>query len=149
MMQRYTLSGYQRLALTPKLTVTNQQRFFAQIYPRMSRSVSLTDCFATLDVDKDSLSYNLQLNYKSPTHNFTSEMTLSDIESCLLKTGEAKEKVEFFAPDGARYSSSAQLKHITQMPFFRLNLDTNKTEFHIHSMKAFGEPLAHLNSSEK
>ena len=91
---------------------------------------------------------SVHLMETNPNHELNSEIKLHDIECCMLKSSDAKEKVKLFTPDGARYSSSAQQRHITQLPFFRLNLDSKRSEFHFYCMKAPGKPLAHLVSSE-
>lgn len=133
----------------PSLLRQHQQRGFAQIVRVMPRTVSLTNSFVVLDKDEESNAFKLKLRFTSKEMTMDSEDTLRDIEGRLKSIGEAKQKAEFFAPDGSRYASSAKLKHIIQMPFFRLRLDSNKTDYHIHSLKAFGEPVSHLNASQE
>ena len=49
--------------------------------------------------------------------------------------GNAVKKVEFFAPDGSRYSKSSLVQEVLRFPFFKVRLD-NINEFHYHSSHA-------------
>lgn len=42
------------------------------------------------------------------------------------------QKVEFFAPDGSRYSKSSLVQEVMRFPFFKVRLD-NQNEYHYHS----------------
>lgn len=75
-------------------------------------------------------------------------MTLNEIQSQLKQKGDVKVKAEFYAPDGCRYAGCTKLYQIMQLPFFKLDFD-DKMQYHVHSLKAFGEPVTNLSPSEK
>ena len=107
----------------------------------------ITNSFVVMDLADDH-SFHLQLRDRSPSLRLNSEMSLKEVSQQLMAQGEAKQTVEFFAPDGSRYASSSMLKHIVQMPYFKLNFDS-QVEYHIHSKKDFGEPVGALSPSER
>ena len=75
-------------------------------------------------------------------------MTLREIESELKAKRDVNHKAEFYAPDGSRYASCTKLYQIMQLPYFKLDFD-DKMQYHVHSLKAFGEPVSFLTPSEK
>jgi len=75
-------------------------------------------------------------------------MTLKEIESELKSKKEVNHKVEFYAPDGSRFASCTKLYQMMQLPYFKLDFD-DKIQYHVHSLKAFGEPVSFLTPSEK
>jgi hypothetical protein len=52
-------------------------------------------------------------------------MTLKDLERILKQSGEAKSHVEFFDRDGSRLATSSRMKHVLEMPNFKMNIDTS------------------------
>jgi len=75
-------------------------------------------------------------------------LTLREVEAQMKSNRTAKESVEFFSPDGTRYSKSAKVMEIMRLPFFRLRLD-HWNEYHVHSKRAFKQSLSFVSPGEK
>lgn len=67
----------------------------------------------------------MQLRFQGPKIRLTNEMTLKDLERILKQSGEAKSHVEFFDRDGSRLATSSRMKHVLEMPNFKMNIDTS------------------------
>ena len=83
----------------------------------------------------------MKLSLEGPEIRLTNEMTLKDLERQLINSKEAKKYVEFFDSDGSRLAASSKLKHILQMPHFKMNIDTS-IQFHCHSVEGFSESIS-------
>jgi len=83
----------------------------------------------------------MQLRHQGPKISLTNEMTLKDLEHTLKQSGEAKSHVEFFDRDGSRLSTSSKLKHVLEMPNFKMNIDTS-VQYHCHSVEGFSESIS-------
>ena len=97
---------------------------------------------------EDDFSYQLQLNFGGNSYKLKQDMTLKEIESELKSKKDVSHKVEFYAPDGSRFASCTKLYQMMQLPYFKLDFD-DKIQYHVHSLKAFGEPVSFLTPSEK
>ena len=66
----------------------------------------------------------------------------------MLRSNMVSKSVEFFGPDGCRYSKSATIMEILHFPFFKMQLDSSN-EYHVHSTRAFKQDLSVMSAGER
>lgn len=90
----------------------------------------------------------MQLRFEGPVIKLYNEMTLKDLERTLKSSGEAKSSVEFFDQDGSRIAYSSKVKHVLELPNFKMNIDV-AMQYHCHSVQGFSESISAQTPEER
>ena len=72
--------------------------------------------------------------------------TLGQIEQEMIISGQVKNRVEFFAPDGCAYARSTQVEDMLHFPFFRMRVD-NLSEYHCISNLKVHDGFLKMNAT--